>query len=317
MIATDLVVQRVVTRCDLERAGAELTLDSLVCDHRHTALDHRHDHLAADQVSITIVVGVHRHGHVGQDRRRPHRCDRHVTVAVGERVTHICQGIVHVHVRDLEVRERRQVERAPVDDPVRAVDPTFAVEMHEEVRHGADVGLVHRETLAPEVHRRADAAELKHDLAAVLAEPLPDPRFEGLAAEVLARLPLLREVLLDRVLRRDAGMVEAGLEESVVTLHATRADDRVAKGQLQCVAHVEVTRHVRRRVGDDEALAGRVGVGVVVTLLFPGLLPTLLDAFRLVESFHLARDPSLASEATQGAGEITLRLWTGVYRPTA
>src|SRR5439155_4643866 len=53
VIATDLVVQRVVTRCDLERAGAELTLDSLVCDHRYTALDHRHDHLAADQVPIT------------------------------------------------------------------------------------------------------------------------------------------------------------------------------------------------------------------------------------------------------------------------
>jgi hypothetical protein len=55
-------------------------------------------------------------------------------------------------------------------------------------------------------------------------------------------------------------------------------------------------------MGDDEALARRIGVGVVEALLFPGLLPALLDTFGLVESFHLARDPSLASE---------------VYRPAA
>src|SRR6059036_3137998 len=73
-------------------------------------------------------------------------------------------------------------------------------------------------------------------------------------------------VELDRVLRRDAGVVEAGLEEGVEALHPTRANDRVGEGQLQCVAHMEVARHVRRRVSDYEALARRVGVGVVETL---------------------------------------------------
>jgi hypothetical protein len=198
-------------------------------------------------------------------------------------------------VRDLEVGERCLVERAPIDDPVRAVDPTFAVEMHEEVHDRAHVGVVHREALAPVVHRSADAPELKHDLAAVLPQPLPDELYEGLAAEILTGLPLLGEMLLDCVLRRDAGMVEARLEERVVPLHATRADDRVGEGQLQCVAHVEVARHVRRRVSDHEALAGRVRVGVVVALRLPGALPALLDTFGLVQRFHPARDPSLGS----------------------
>src|SRR6186997_2974923 len=93
-------------------------------------------------------------------------------------------------------------------------------------------------------------------------------------------------MLFDRVLSRDAGMIEARLEERVVSLHPTRADDRVGEGQLHGVTHVKVTRDVRRRVSDDEALARRVRVGVVVTFLFPGLLPAFLDAFRLVESFH-------------------------------
>src|SRR5438093_1024794 len=200
------------------------------------------------------------------------------------------------------------MERTPVDDPVCAIDPTLAVEMDEEVHDRAHIGVVHREALAPVVHRSADAPELKHDLAAVLSQPLPDELDEGLAAEILAGLALLREMLLDRVPRRDAGVVEAGLEERVEALHPTHANDRVGEGQLQCVAHMKVARHVRRRVSDYEALARRVGVGVVETLLFPGLLPALLDAVGLVERFHPARDPSLASEATKGPGEITLRL---------
>src|SRR5205807_9892325 len=103
-----------------------------------------------------------------------------------------------------------QVERAPVDDPVRAVDPAFAVEVHGEPHYRTHVRVVHREALPAVVERRADTAELPHDLSAVLAQPLPDALLELLTAEVLARLPLRREVLLDGVLRRDPGVVEPG-----------------------------------------------------------------------------------------------------------
>jgi hypothetical protein len=45
-----------------------------------------------------------------------------------------------------------------------------------------------------------------------------------------------------------------------------------------------------------------------VAFLLPRPLPALFDAGRFVERFHVARDPSLASEAPQGTGEITQRL---------
>ena len=136
-----------------------------------------------------------------------------MTVAVDERIADVRERVVDVDVRDLEVGERGQVERAPVDDPVRAVDPALLPQVDEEAHDGADVRLVHREALAAVVERGADAAELHHDLAAVLAQPLPDALLERLAAEVVPRLPFEREVLLDGVLGRDARVVVAGLEE--------------------------------------------------------------------------------------------------------
>src|SRR5207247_8303347 len=127
----------------------------------------------------------------------------------------------------LELGERRLMERTPVDDPVGAVDPPLAIEMHEEAHDRAHIRVVHREALATVVERSADAAELEHDLAPVLAQPLPDELLKGCTPEVLARFALLRQVLLDRVLRGDARVVEARLEERVVPLHPPRADDRV------------------------------------------------------------------------------------------
>ncbi len=169
VVETDLVVRRVVCRRDLECSRSEVALDALVGDHRNVTLDPRHDDLTADRVPVALVVGMDRDGHVAQDRRRTDRRDRDVPVPVGERVADVRQRVVDVLVRELEVGEGGQVVWAPVPDPVRTVDPALVPEMYEEAHHRPDVGVVHREALAAVVERRADAAELEHDLAAVLA----------------------------------------------------------------------------------------------------------------------------------------------------
>ena len=163
MRAADLEVCRVVARRHLERTGAELGLDALVRDHRHAALDEGDDDLLADQAGVALVLGMHGDGDVGEDRRRAHGRDRHVAGAVGQRIANVDELVVHLHVVELEVRERAQVERAPVDDPVVAVEPAALPQMDEELQHRADVAVVHREALAAIVHRRAHAPELRHD----------------------------------------------------------------------------------------------------------------------------------------------------------
>ncbi len=97
------------------------------------------------------------------------------------------------------------------------------------------------------------------------------------------------EVLLDRVLRRDAGVVVARLEEDVEALHPLHADEGVAERELERVAHVQLARHVRRGMGVDEGLARGVRLGVVEAFLLPRPLPALLDALRAVERLHAHR----------------------------
>ena len=197
------------------------------------------------------------------------------------------QGVVHVHVLDLEVRDRGLVERAPVDDAVVAEDPPAIPEPHEEREDGADVVVVHREPLARVVERGAEAPVLAHDRAARLLEPVPRALDECLAAEIVAREPLARERLLDDGLRRDARVVVARLPERVEALHAMPADEDVLERPVQRVPHVQLAGDVRRRDADDvRVVAALARARGVQALLLPRLLPAGLDAFRPVERIH-------------------------------
>ena len=159
----DLEVRGVVAGRHLERARAELGLDALVRDHRHAPFDEGDDDLLANQGGVTLVLRVHGDGDVREDRRRPHGRDRHVARAVGERVADVDELVVDLDVVKLEIRERAEVERAPVDDAVVAVEPAALPKVDEELQHRADIAVVHREALAPIVHRGAHAPELPHD----------------------------------------------------------------------------------------------------------------------------------------------------------
>jgi hypothetical protein len=101
VVAADLVVERIVPGRDLERARCEFSLDAFVRDDGDAPFDVGHDHFAADDVAIPLVLRVHGHGNVSEDRRRPHGRDRDVPVAVREGIADVREHVVDVDVRDL------------------------------------------------------------------------------------------------------------------------------------------------------------------------------------------------------------------------
>ena len=121
----------------------------------------------------------------------------------------------------------------------------------------------------------------------VSSQVAPDALDERVAAELLARGALLRELLLDDVLGRDAGVVVARLPERVVALHPVPADQHVLDRAVERVAHVQRAGDVRRRHADHERLlAALARARAVEAFVLPGALPALLDAVRLVQRLH-------------------------------
>ncbi len=99
--------------------------------------------------------------------------------------------------------------------------------------------------------------------------PLPDPLDECLAAEGVAVLPLLRQLLLDDVLGGDAGMVGAGHPQHFMPGHPLPAHQDILQGIVEGMPHVQHAGDVGRRDDDRIAGLGRVLVGVEITVFLP------------------------------------------------
>src|SRR5262249_12527220 len=120
----------------------------------------------------------------------------------------------------------------------------------------------------------AEAAHLVRDDRAGFFLPGPDALDEISASlarrrtKIVPRLALRGELVLDDLLRRDAGVVGAALPQRARPAHALPAAHRVHARLLERVAHVQRAGDVRRRQQDA------IGIAVAVWREDAGLLPT-------------------------------------------
>jgi hypothetical protein len=179
-------------------------------------------------------------------------------------------------VLDLDVGQRGQAARTPVDDPLGAVDETLVEQQLEHRVHGPGQALVHGEPLAGPVHAVAEAAHLAQDRAAGGCLPLPDPLDELLPAQVVPAQALLGQLALDHVLGGDPGVVHAGQPERAVALHPAAPDERVDQGVVEGVTDVQGPGDVRRRDHDRVRGAVAVSVGSEIARVDPALVSARL-----------------------------------------
>ena len=273
--AADLEVIRVVRWRHLDRAGAERRVDVRVGHHGNPAPGQRQLDVGADQPAVPGIVGMHGHGGVAKHRFHPGGgdVDRVRAVAVPDRD----QLAVVVGVVNLDVGQRGQAARAPVDDPLRPVDEPVVEQPLEDGLHRAGQALVHREPLPGPVHAVAEPPHLAEDGAAGCGLPLPDPLDERLPAQVVPAQALLGQLALDHVLGGDARVIHARQPQRVVALHPAPPDQRVDQRVVERVADVQRAGHVRRR--DDDRERGRRGlrVGGEQAAFLPQPVPAAFD----------------------------------------
>ena len=310
--AADLEVVEVVRRRDLDRARALLRVGILVGHDRDAPADQRQDGVLADKMLPLGIVGMHRDAGVAQHGLGPRRGDDDVLVAALDRILEVPEMALHLARFDLEVGDRGQHLGVPVDQPVVLVDQPGLVEIDEHLQDGGRQALVHGEALAAPVARGAEPAQLVDDGAARMGLPLPDLGQELLAIEQLlvgfARCcaldgepdAFLLEVAHHDHLRRDAGMVGAGLPQHVVALHAPPADQHVLQRVVERMAHVQAAGDVGRRDDDAVRRLGRFRMRTEGAALLPLRVEAgfdLLGVVGLVEHFS----GLITKNATDGA----------------
>ena len=119
---------------------------------------------------------------------------------------------------------------------------------------------------------------------AVLFFPGPDTFEEFFAADFVAGLAFFGQLLFDLYLGSDTGMVGARNPGDVVAFHALEADQNILQGVVQSMAHVELTRNVRRRHDDAEGFLALIRLLMEVAVLFPKIVPRHFHVIRCIRA---------------------------------
>jgi hypothetical protein len=137
---------------------------------------------------------------------------------------------------------------------------------------------------------RLQSQEAPSRLSWVTMAPPASAFHERLAADVLPRLSLRRELPLHHVLRGDASVIGAEHPQRLPSVHPLVTNEDVLERVVQGVPHMERARHVRGRVDDAVGLAGPGGVDVEVTARLPLAIPAKLGGGRIVAVGEVSHD---------------------------
>lgn len=178
-------VVEVVGRGDLDGAGTKVTVDHFVGDDRDQAVLERMANRFADEVLVTLVLGVDGNGGISEHRLETGSGHDDLLVGAVHRVSKagehtkfvLLAGVVvrsstqsasiDFDVFDFQVGKSRLERRAPVDKSVLTVDDALVVETNESFLHRVVQVGVHGKLCAVPVERPSKTAELVVDSVAI------------------------------------------------------------------------------------------------------------------------------------------------------
>ena len=155
MALADLEVVEVVGWCNLDCAGAFFRIGIVVADDRDDTADQRQHDVAADQVLELLVLRMNGDGGVAQHGLGPRGGDDDIGRTIVriealtlDRVAQMPEAALDLDLLDLEVGNRSEQLRVPVDQPLVLVDQAGAVQFDKHLGDRARQALVHGEPLA-------------------------------------------------------------------------------------------------------------------------------------------------------------------------
>ena len=288
-----LEVVRIMSRGDLNRSGSLLRIRIFIGDHRNFSVQNRQVHFLAHQIFVPFIAWMNRNRNVAEHGLRTGGRYHDALASVHCRITEIPILSVFVLMFYLSIRKGGLAARAPVNQTVAPVNPTFFVQIDEELGNGFVAALVHGEPLSPPVAGIAQFPALLRDPAAVFLFPGPSVLQEFLPGKfALVLAGFLIELVGYFYLSGNAGMVASRKPQRAVSLHSLPADQHVLQGLIQGMSHVKLSRNVWRRHHNGERFLVWIHLGIKGSGFFPCFINAILKVFGIVclckVLFHLS-----------------------------
>ena len=282
MTLTNLVVVGVVGRGDLNHTGALGHIGVLIAHDGNLFVDQRKQNVASVEMGIAGILCVDGNGGIAQHSLGTGSSQLQHLARFLNGVEQMIEVTAVILVFHLRIGDRGHTGGAPVNHTVTAVDQSFLIQTKEYVLNRLGASLIQSETLTGPVAGGTQLLQLFNDASAVLGTPVPGTRKEPLAADIVFGDALFAHSLHDLRLGGDGSVVGAGQPQSTETAHPLVAGQNVLQGVVQGVAHVQLSRNVRRGHNDGIMGLGFVDYGREAFFLTPGGVDSLLKGRRVI-----------------------------------
>ena len=272
-----LVVVDVVGRRDFKAARTKFGVDVSVGDDGDFAIDNGHAQFGVVPRAVSRVVGMNAHGHVAQNGFGTGGGHNEIFARLTHHlIAQIVEFAVHFFVDDFFVGKGGEGFGVPVHHTHPAIDEPFFVEPHKHIDYGIVAAGVHGKARAVPIARRAQAAELLKNNAAVFFFPLPGVGQKFFAREVFFVDALFFEPRHHLGFSGNGSVVEPRHPAGVFALHAGAAHQHVLNGVVEHVPHVQNARNVGRRNNHRIGCALGIDFRMKAAMFQPIVIPLLL-----------------------------------------
>src|SRR5581483_3320289 len=200
-------IVQIVRGRDLHGPGAEPELSHFIEDDRDRAIGQRKLRGLARELRRARIFRIDGDCGIAQHRFRTRRRHYQTDIASVHGIADVPQAAVGFFGNRFEIGKRGLAPGTPVDHVLAAIDQTFFPQTHERLAHGARQAGIEREAEALPIDTVAGALHLLENATAVLFLPLPDARFEFLAAEVVLGETFFLDLTFHHDLSGDSGVI--------------------------------------------------------------------------------------------------------------
>ena len=228
---TNFEVVGVVAGSHLYAACTELCVNIFVCDDGNFTTNKGKNTCLADEVCVTLVIGVYANACIAQHCLGTGSCNDNPFVAVLYGVAQMPQMTGLFCVLNFSIGQSSCTVGTPVDNTVALVDKTLFVKAYEYFTNSLCALVVHCKAETAPVAGSAHCLKLGENTAAVLLFPLPNAVEELFTAKVKTCKTFFAKLFFNLDLCCNTCMVCAGKPQSSKAFHSLIADKCI----LNCV----------------------------------------------------------------------------------
>ena len=277
-----LEVVRVMSRRDLHRSCSELLIYIVIRHDRDLPSHKRQDHIFPYDILIALVIRMHSDGRISQHGLRTCGRDLEETVCSYDRIFNMPEVSLLILVFYLCIGKRGFTFRAPVDDPGSFIDVPFVVQADKHFLYSLGASLVHSETLSVPVTGDTQLLELVLDRTGILFFPLPYSLQEPFTAQFFLINTFVFQLVCHLYLCRDRRMVCSRDPQRIISFHSLVSDQDILKCIVKSVAHMKLSRNIRRRHHRRKRFSAAVHFRMEIFVLTPFLIQFFFDRFRII-----------------------------------